>query len=319
GLTEATIDSTWFEAPPGLDLTPGRFVPIGRPLDNTQIYVLDANLDPQPIGVPGELCVGGVAVARGYLNRPELTAERFVPDPFRDEPGALLYRTGDLARWLPDGNVEFIGRTDRQLKIRGFRIEPGEIEAVLERRSDIRAAAVLDHEDPSGETRLVAYLEAASPSPDPADVRAFVAELVPNYMVPSAYVMVDGLPLTPNGKVDRDALPAPEWDRATVADEFVAPSTETERRIAEIWSGVLSVDDVGVNDNFFSLGGHSLLAMQVMSRLRERLGVAMTLRSIFDAPTIRELSELVDAAELLTAAPEPELVARASRGRRSRG
>jgi amino acid adenylation domain-containing protein len=306
GLTEATIDSTWFEADPGTVLTPGRFVPIGRALDNTQVYVLDANLEPQPIGIPGELCVGGVAVARGYLNRPELTAERFVGDPYDGSPGALLYRTGDLARWLPDGTIDFLGRTDRQIKIRGFRIEPGEIEAVLERHPAVRAAAVVDRVDQRGETRLVAYIEAAPTPPEVAQLRAFVSDQVPNYMIPSAFVTVAEIPHTPNGKVDRDALPEPEWDRSSAADEFVAPRTDAERRIAGIWSSVLSVQEIGINDNFFALGGHSLIAMQVMSRLRDEFGVALTLRAIFDAPTVTELAVKVEAAPqtpLRTAAP----------------
>ncbi len=309
GLTEATIDSTWFEPASDAQLPPGRFVPIGRALDNTQIYILDANLEPQPIAIPGELCVGGIAVARGYLNRPELTAERFVPDPFSDAPGALLYRTGDLARWLPDGTIDFLGRTDRQIKIRGFRIEPGEIEAVLERRPGIRTASVIDREDQRGEIRLVAYVEAAASPPDAADLRAFLSDHVPNYMIPSAFVMLDELPYTPNGKVDRDALPEPEWDRATAADEFVAPQTETERRVAQIWSSVLSVQEIGINDNFFALGGHSLIAMQVMSRLRDELGVGLTLRTIFDAPTVMELAAAVENAQSAPAeVPAPALV-----------
>jgi amino acid adenylation domain-containing protein len=310
GLTEATIDSTWFEPGPDTTLLPGRFVPIGRPLDNTQIYILDSNLEPQPIGIPGELCVGGVAVARGYLNRPELTAERFVVDPFSDADGGLLYRTGDLARWLPDGTIDFIGRTDRQIKIRGFRIEPGEIEAVLERRAGIRAAAVVDREDPRGETRLIAYIESVGALPDANDLRAFVAERVPNYMIPTSYVSVDELPQTPNGKVDRDALPVPDWEQTTDAERFIAPRTETERRLAEIWSGVLSVAEVGVGDNFFALGGHSLMAMQVMSRARDEFGVALTLRAIFDAPTVMELAAEVDRAQAAPAETQaPALVA----------
>jgi acyl carrier protein len=323
GLTEATIDSTWFE-PASLDeLLPGRFVPIGRALDNTRVYILDAALEPQPIGIPGELCVGGVAVARGYLNRPELTAERFVPDPFSPDPGterfpALLYRTGDLARWLPDGTIDFLGRTDRQIKIRGFRIEPGEIESVLERRAEIRAAAVTDRTDPRGETRLVAYIDAAGTAPDAGDLRAYLSEHVPNYMVPSAFVFVDELPYTPNGKVDLDALPDPEWEQAGAAEEFVAPSTDTERRIAEVWSGVLSVSEVGLRDNFFALGGHSLLAMQVMSRLRDEFGVALTLRAIFDAPTVGELAGEVDRALAAPVVPQaPALVRLRRAGMRS--
>jgi amino acid adenylation domain-containing protein len=308
GLTEATIDSTWFEADPGAILTPGRFVPIGRPLDNTQIYVLDANLEPQPIGIPGELCVGGVAVARGYLNRPELTAERFVADPYDDAQGALLYRTGDLARWLPDGTIDFLGRTDRQIKIRGFRIEPGEIEAVLERHPSVRAAAVVDRQDQRGDTRLVAYLEPAGTPPGDDELRDFVSDQVPHYMVPSSFVALDEIPHTPNGKVDRDALPEPEWENASAADQFVAPRTDTERRIAEIWSSVLSVPVIGVNDNFFALGGHSLIAMQVMSRLRDEVGVALTLRAIFDAPTVAELAARVQAAPPAPPTAAPALV-----------
>jgi amino acid adenylation domain-containing protein len=308
GLTEATIDSTWFEADPGTVLTPGRFVPIGRPLDNTQIYVLDANLDPQPIGIPGELCVGGVAVARGYLNRPELTAERFVANPYGDSTGALLYRTGDRARWVPDGTIDFLGRTDRQIKIRGFRIEPGEIEAVLERLPAIRTAAVVDREDQRGETRLVAYLEPVGTALAVADLRAFVSEQVPNYMIPTAFVSVAEIPHTPNGKVDRDALPEPEWDRSNAADEFVAPRSDTERRIAGIWISLLSVPVIGVNDNFFALGGHSLIAMQVMSRLRDAFGVALTLRAIFDSPTIAQLAAVVEAAPAAPLAAAPALV-----------
>ncbi|HEX5852352.1 MAG TPA: amino acid adenylation domain-containing protein, partial [Solirubrobacteraceae bacterium] len=241
GLTEATIDSTWFEPTATGELVPGRFVPIGKPLDNTRIYILDANLEPQPIGIPGELCVGGVAVARGYLNRPELTAEKFVADPFCEEPGALLYRTGDRARWLLDGTIDFLGRTDRQIKIRGFRIEPGEIETVLERLPAIRAAAVVDRLDSRGETRLVAYVDADDATPEVAVMRAFLSEHVPNYMIPSAYVSIDEMPLTPNGKVDRDALPEPEWDQESASAEFIAPRTEIERGIAAIWSNVLSV------------------------------------------------------------------------------
>jgi amino acid adenylation domain-containing protein len=314
GLTEATIDSTWFEPALAAELPPGRFVPIGRPLDNTRIYILDANIEPQPIGIPGELCVGGVAVGRGYLNRPELTAEKFVPDPFCDEPAALLYRTGDLARWLPDGTIDFLGRTDRQIKIRGFRIEPGEIEAVFERCPGIRAAAVVDRLDSRGETRLVAYIDACGSTPEAADLRAFLSGHVPNYMIPSAYVNVDELPRTPNGKVDRDALPEPEWDQERAFEEFIAPRTDTERGVAEIWSKVLSVREIGIHDNFFALGGHSLLAMQVISRVRDELGGPLTLRAIFDAPSVMELAAEVDRARAAPAVTEPPALVRVRRG-----
>jgi len=305
GLTEATIDSTWFEAAPGAELIDGRFVPIGWPLANTRVYVLDSELEPQPIGVPGELCIGGAGIARGYLNRPELTRARFVLDPFSHDPQARLYKTGDLARWLPDGTLEFLGRTDRQVKIRGFRIEPGEIEAVLERLPGIRAAAVVDREDPRGEARLVAYLDADGDPPEAAKLRALLAEHVPSYMVPSAYVHIERLPLTPNGKIDLGALPDPQWDQAGGSGEIVAPRTETERRLAEIWSAVLEVPDIGIHDNFFALGGHSLIAMQVMSRLRDELGVSLALRTIFDAPTVIELAAAVQEAQTAQTAPAP--------------
>jgi amino acid adenylation domain-containing protein len=329
GLTEATIDSTWFEAEPDAMLPAGRFVPIGSPLENTRVYVLDDNLEPQPIGIAGELCVGGVGVARGYLNRPELTAERFVPDPFvpaGEEQGGLtplLYRTGDRARWLPDGTIDFLGRNDRQIKIRGFRIEPGEIEAVLERHPSVHAAAVTDRQDEGGQARLAAYLVLSETSDElPAgELRALVAEHLPAYMVPAAWVALDILPLTPNGKVDLDALPAPEFDRAAVGDAFVAAESDSEKRLAAIWIEVLDVERVGINDNFFALGGHSLLAMKVMSRVRDEFDVQMTLRSIFDSPTVSELAvELDRFVSTETAVPVPALVRidrSALRGQRS--
>jgi amino acid adenylation domain-containing protein len=301
GLTEATIDSTWFEPDAETELIPGRFVPIGRALDNTRIYVLDAKLEPLPIGVAGELCVGGVAVARGYLNRPELSAERFVPDPFVPDTGqdgfaSLLYRTGDLARWLPDGTIDFLGRTDRQIKIRGFRIEPGEIESVLERHHTVRAAAVTDRQDHSGQTRLVAYLVAEDPThlPAPEDLRALVAEHLPAYMIPAAWMMVRVLPVTPNGKVDLDALPEPTFDRSAAADEFVGPRTGAERELCEIWRDVLEVHEVGVHDNFFALGGHSLLAVRLFAEIESRTGVKIPLAALFQTATVAGLAELVD-------------------------
>jgi amino acid adenylation domain-containing protein len=296
GLTEATIDSTYFELEPGEELASGKLVPIGRAFANTRIYIVDAGFEPQPVGIPGELCVGGAGVGLGYLNKPELTAERFLPDPFSDIPGARLYRTGDLARWLPDGNIEFIGRADRQLKIRGFRIEPGEIEAVLERHPGVRQAAVTDRKDDRGDTRLVAYLTLTDPDEPVAEVlRALVADQLPAYMIPAAWVTVDSMPTTPNGKVDLGALPDPRFDRSANADEYVEPRTDTERVLARLWSEVLDVDQVGVDDNFFALGGHSLLAMQVTSRVRSELGLPLPIRTIFDAPTLAQFSAAVDA------------------------
>jgi amino acid adenylation domain-containing protein len=297
GLTEATIDSTWFERRPGTELAPGRLVPIGRPFPNTSVYILDRNLEPQPIGIPGELCVGGTGVAAGYLNRPELTSERFVPDPFSAEPGARMYRTGDLARWLADGTIEFIGRTDRQLKIRGFRIEPGEIESVLEHHDGVRAAAVTDKRDESGDVRLVAYLAPPDPEqpPAPDDLRALVADHLPAYMIPSAWVFLDALPLTPNGKVDMDSLPDPEFDRSATTEELVPPRNDTERALAAIWSEVLGVEELGVYDNFFALGGHSLLAVRLFSQIERELGVKVPLATLFQTATIAGIAEMIDA------------------------
>jgi amino acid adenylation domain-containing protein len=296
GLTEATIDSTWFEPAADADLIPGRFVPIGRPLANTRAYVLDVNLEPQPIGVAGELCIGGTAVARGYLNRPELTAARFVPDPFSDEPEALLYRTGDLARWLPDGTIDFLGRTDRQIKIRGFRIEPGEIESALERDPRVQAAAVTDREDDSGNRHLAAYLVPSDPTrpPAPDELRELVADRLPAYMIPAAWVTIEALPVTPNGKIDLAALPAPAFDRSATSQELVAPRTDAERRLAEIWSEVLEVEEIGVYDNFFALGGHSLLAVRLFSVIERKLGVSLPLATLFQSATIAELARTID-------------------------
>jgi enterobactin synthetase component F len=235
-------------------------------------------------------------VAQGYLNRPELTAERFVEDPFAEEQGTKLYRTGDLARWLSSGVIEYIGRNDRQLKIRGFRIEPGEIETVLERHPRVRAAAVVDRRDPDGDARLAAYLEPVdgAGSLDAADLRDFVSAQVPGYMVPAAYVTLDALPLTPNGKVDRRALAALP-DGVRDIDALDVPRGAVEQQLAAVWSGLLGVDAIGRHDNFFALGGHSLLAMRVPARVREALGVDLTMRDLFEARTLVDLAVIVQA------------------------
>ena len=312
GLTEATIDSTYFEAE--TPLLPDRFVPIGRPLANSEIYILDRNLEPVPPGIPGELCIGGAGVALGYLNRPELTAERIVESPF--ELGGRLYRTGDLARWLPTGDVEFLGRADRQLKIRGFRIEPGEIEAALEREPGVRSAVVVPWERRPGDVRLVAYYESATRAGqlDAEKLRDALAAELPSFMIPAAFIAVPAFALTPNGKVDRSALPEPE------TGDFAEPEalplrTETEFAIANLWREVLGLDTVGASDNFFSLGGHSLLAAQVIARISAQLGVELTLRAVFEAPTIAELATLADRAQALvetdTAGPVLERLDRA--------
>jgi amino acid adenylation domain-containing protein len=266
-------------------------VPIGRPMANTRVYVLDPALRPQPVGVPGELYVAGPGVTRGYLGRPGLTADRFLPDPFGVEPGARLYRTGDRVRWRPDGTLEFLGRLDEQVKVRGFRIEPGEIEARLAEHPAVREAAVLVREDAPGDRRLVAYVVGDAAAG--ADVlRAHLSERLPEYMVPSAFMALQALPLTPNGKLDRKALPAPDFGSAQ--GRYVAPRTPVEEVLAESWAEVLRLERVGVTESFFELGGHSLLATRVVSRVRELFGVELPLRALFESPTVAQLSKAVE-------------------------
>ncbi|HEV2148396.1 MAG TPA: amino acid adenylation domain-containing protein, partial [Longimicrobiaceae bacterium] len=267
---------------------------VGRPLGNAALYVLDAEGSAALVGAPGEICLGGGSVARDYLGRPELTAERFVPDPFGKEPGGRLYRTGDQGRWLPDGSIEFLGRNDAQVKVRGFRIELGEVEARLLEHPGLREAVVVAREDDAGEKRLVAYW--AGPDEVRADgLRAYLAERLPEYMVPAAYVRLEVLPLTPNGKLDRRALPAPEGD-AYARRGYEAPQGEVEQALAEIWAEVLKVERVGRSDHFFELGGHSLLAVQVASRVRQRLGAEVPLGEVFRVPVLAEYARTVAAA-----------------------
>jgi amino acid adenylation domain-containing protein len=275
-------------------------VPIGRPGSNVRTYILDREGNPTPVGVAGELHVGGAGVARGYLNRPALTAERFVADPFAGEPGARMYRTGDLARWLPDGTIEFLGRNDFQVKIRGFRVELGEIEARIAAHAEVREAVVLAREDAPGDRRLVAYYVAAEPI-RAEELRAHAAERLPEYMVPAAYVWLEALPLTPNGKVDRRALPAPDGS-ALAARAYEAPVGATETELAEIWGEVLKVSPVGRNDHFFELGGHSLLAMTLIERMRQR-GLHADIRSLFTTLTLAEFAAAVDSGHVEVAVP----------------
>ncbi|HEX7239255.1 MAG TPA: condensation domain-containing protein, partial [Longimicrobiaceae bacterium] len=256
-------------------------------------YVLDRWLEPVPMGVAGELCIGGVGVVRGYLGRPDLTAERFLPDPHRGVAGARLYRTGDVGRRRVDGEVEFLGRTDHQVKVRGYRVELGEIEAVLRAHSMVREATVLLREDVPGQQRLVAYVTGEEGTEvEVAELRRHAGEQLPEYMVPGAFVVMERLPITTNGKIDRRALPAPDW---TDAEEYVAPRTAVEEVLAGIWAEVLGVERVGVEKNFFDLGGHSLLATRVVSRIREVLVVELPLRALFEAPTVAGLAERVEA------------------------
>ncbi|MDX2086329.1 MAG: amino acid adenylation domain-containing protein, partial [Kofleriaceae bacterium] len=306
GPTEAAIDVTHWTCRPG-----ARSVPIGRPIANIEIYILDAYRQPVPVGVAGELYIGGVGVGRGYVNRPELTAERFVPDPFR---GGRLYRTGDLARWQADGTIEYLGRIDHQVKIRGFRIELGEIEAVLAGHASVGEVVVLARDEQAGDKRLVAYVVGRDGVPNVDALRAHVAAMLPDYMVPSAFVMLDAMPVTPNGKLDRKALPAPD-QRAVGMRDFLAPRTETEHLLAAIWCELLDVERVGVHDSFLKLGGHSLLAMQMAMRIRQTLNVALTVRAVFEAPTLGGLAELIgrtrtgEVAPLVPVARDRELPA----------
>lgn len=287
GPTENTVVSTAGDVPRDEeDSVP----PIGRPISNIRIYILDEAMNPVPVRVVGEIYIGGVGLARGYLNRPELTAERFTQDPFSDDPTSRLYRTGDLARFLPDGNIEFVGRSDHQVKIRGFRVELGEIEAAFLKHPRVRDAVVLAREDHPGNMRLVAYLVAAEGSaPLRPELRAFLRNKLPDYMVPHAIVELESLPLTPNGKVDRDALPLPEHDNLASTAEYVAPRTETEKILVEIWQELLGIDKIGIHDNLFDLGGHSLLTVRVVMRAKRR-GVILAPDLIFQFPTVAELA-----------------------------
>jgi alpha-ketoglutarate-dependent taurine dioxygenase/acyl carrier protein len=296
GPTEGTTFTTWYlveEAAEGASS-----IPIGRPLSNTQTYLLDGNQQPTPVGVAGELCIGGDGLARGYFNRPELTAEKFIPHPYSEQPGGRLYRTGDLSRYLPDGAIEFLGRLDDQVKIRGFRIELGEIEAALNLHPSVRESIVLLREDAPGEKRLVAYL-ATEPRTEFTvdDLRSFLRQKLPDYMTPAAFVTLDALPLTPNGKIDRRALPAPEQSRPELAEAFVAPRNPVEDLLAGVWADVLEIERVGVHDNFFDLGGHSLLATKLFSRLRDAFQVELPLAALFEAPTVAALAERIQSAK----------------------
>ncbi|MCA1682270.1 MAG: non-ribosomal peptide synthetase, partial [Actinobacteria bacterium] len=282
GPTEATVYVTaWYSDGQDRDQAP----PIGQPIRNTRVYVLDRALCPVPVGIVGELYVAGVGLARGYLNRPGLTAERFVACPF-GVSGARMYRTGDIVRWNTAGELEYLGRIDHQVKIRGFRIELGEVEAALLRRPEVAEAVVIARQEDSGHKRLVAYVVAvAGGVVDPVELRSWLQRSLPEYMVPAAFVVLDGLPLNANGKLDRRALPAPEFE---VAAGYVAPRSETERVLADVWAQVLGVERVGVEDNFFELGGDSILSIQVISQVRAA-GLWLATKDIFLHPTIAGL------------------------------
>jgi amino acid adenylation domain-containing protein len=287
GPTEAAVDVTFWACRRDADPRP---VPIGHPIANTQMYVLDRYLQPVPVGVAGELFIGGRNLARGYLNRPELTAERFIPHPFDGASGARVYRTGDLARYREDGAIEYLGRLDHQVKLRGFRIELGEIEEVLASHPRLRAAVVIARELAKGDTRLIAYV-AGDEEPKAGELIAFLKERLPEYMVPSAFIFLPALPLSPNGKVDRAALPVPELSRPELQTPFVPPAEGVERSIAEVWSRLLGIERVGVHDNFFDLGGHSLLMAELKNSLQTKLGRTVSMVELFQYPTVKALTE----------------------------
>jgi len=294
GPTEATIDATCALCDRA---SPPHTVTIGRPIANTQVYVLDPDLQPIPIGVPGELYIGGECLARGYLNRPKLTAEMFITHSFDGEPARRLYKTGDLARYLSDGNIEFLGRIDNQVKIRGYRIELGEIESVLCQHPGVMEAVVVAREDVPGDKRLVAYLVAASQNSSVSELRGFLKAKLPEYMIPSASMFLESLPLMPNGKIDRKSLPAPDRHRDGLEQAYVALRSPTEEILAGIWAEVLKIEQVGIHDNFFELGGHSLLATRVVSRIRDSFRIDFPLRRIFETPTIAGLAEWLEKAK----------------------
>jgi amino acid adenylation domain-containing protein len=290
GPTESTTFTCCYPVPPRL-LPRLSSIPLGRPIANTEVFVLDRRRQPVPVGVPGELYIGGDGLARGYHRRPGLTAERFIPRPFGAEPGERLYRTGDVVRYLADGNLEFLGRLDQQVKLRGFRIEPGEIEAALTRHPGVREAAVVLRQEASGDKRLVAYfVPRQEPAPSISELRSLLHASLPGYMVPADIVPLEALPLTPSGKLNRGALPSPERVRPELGNGFVAPRSPVEVKLAEIWSSILGIEPVGVHDDFFELGGHSLMATQVISRLRTVFQVSLPLGTIFEAPTIAGLA-----------------------------
>jgi acyl carrier protein len=288
GPTETTIYSSAAEYCAG---STRPTVSIGRPIRNTQIYILDPGLQPVPVGVPGQICIGGTGLARGYLRRPDVTADSFIPNPFGATAGERLYKTGDLGRYLADGTIEYLGRMDHQVKLRGFRIELGEIEAVLAEHESVRQSVVMAREDPAREKELIAYVvseHGASDSED--DLRCFLKTKLPEYMIPAAFVFVASLPRTANGKLDRRALPLPDPSSRRRPGNSVRPQTPLESLVADIWSEVLNLGSIGLHDNFFELGGHSLKATQVISRVRETFGVDLPVRALFETPTIAEFT-----------------------------
>ncbi|MHC5933184.1 non-ribosomal peptide synthetase [Nostoc sp.] len=298
GPTETTIWSTGYKVTTG-----NKAIGIGSPLANTQIYILDSHLQPVPIGISGELYIGGEGLARGYLNRPDLTAERFISNPFSSNPKSRLYKTGDLARYLPDGHIEYLGRIDYQVKLRGFRIELGEIETALLQHPGVKEAVVIIREDTPNENSLVGYIVAETGEDSLqviSQLRRFLKQQLPEFMVPTIIMALEAMPLTPNGKVDRKALPEPDASRPELEANYVAPRTSIEQEIADIWTQVLNLKRVGIYDNFFELGGYSLLAIQVVYRVRQALQVEILMSNLFELPTVADLAERVETLRWAT-------------------
>nr|WP_066382496.1 MULTISPECIES: amino acid adenylation domain-containing protein [unclassified Anabaena] len=302
GPTEAAIDVTFWQCQKDSNLTT---VPIGCPIANTQIYILDANLQPVDVGEIGEIYIGGVGVARGYWNRPELTQEKFISNPFKNSKSASerLYKTGDLARYLPDGNIEYVGRVDYQVKIRGYRIEIGEIENVLCLHPQVREAVILARADHNEEKQLVAYITYNSEKPTINNLRDFLKTKLPDFMIPAAFVMLEALPLTPSGKVDRKVLPQPNISHFIETNEFVAPRNAVEAELVKIWSDILSIPQIGVKDNFFSLGGNSLKALHLISKIEEHFHKEIPLATLLKNPVIRDLAAAIDDNNLIHNSP----------------
>jgi amino acid adenylation domain-containing protein len=299
GPTETTV---WSAA---TRVQTGQKVLLGRPIANTQFYILDEHLQPVPVGVPGELYIGGDGLARGYLNRPDLTLEKFIADPFSLEPAARLYKTGDLCRYQADGNLEYLGRVDQQVKIRGFRIELGEIEEVLASHPNILNVAVTARADADGNKNLAAYVVVRQkPAPTVAELREFLLQKLPDYMVPAVFITLLFLPLTPNGKIDRNALPAPDGNRLDQGVPFAAPKTPTELALARIWCKLLGVDQIGIHENFFAIGGHSLLAVRMVNEIKRQLAPDMPVRILFQHSTIHDLARVLSAQKFTDRKPE---------------
>ena len=303
GPTEATVCATLHLCDPAHRESP----PIGRPISNTRIYILDDWRRPVPVGVPGEIYIGGAGVARGYLNRPELTAERFVVSSFTAIPPERLYKTGDLGRWRADGTIDYLGRNDHQVKIRGFRIELGEIEGQLARHALVKEAVVLAREDAPGDKRLVAYVILRSQSEEGAPVkveelRAYLKASLPEHMIPSAFVVLLTWPVTPNGKLDRRALPAPELN-AFATREYERPEGTIEESLADIWQGLLGVSRVGRRDNWFELGGHSLQLIKLVVGVAERFDVRVSVPAVFRYPTLQEMAQMIESLCLVKDEP----------------